>query len=76
MAENVIREIYIPENNCTILVYRDGIAVLSPEESRVRAVWREKMTPNTMHHVLQWKRPSDADYLRAVGIPVTTGHSG
>lgn len=56
MAETLIREINVPENNCKVLVYADGIAIISPSESRVRAVWREKNSGDCMHHVLQWDK--------------------
>lgn len=72
MANPVIREIAIPENNCTILVYADGIAILSPSESRIRTVWREKSGDQRMHHVIEWSPISDADFLEAIGIPVYT----
>jgi hypothetical protein len=70
MSNPVIREINILENKCTVLVYADGIAIISPEESRIRTVWREKTGERRMHHVIEWEPLSDADFLRAIGIPV------
>jgi hypothetical protein len=43
-----------PRDNSTILVYANGVAVLSPEESRLRTVWREKNGERRMHHVIEW----------------------
>jgi hypothetical protein len=56
MADNVIREIHIPENDSTILVYANGVAIISPKNSAIRTVWREKAGAQQMHHVLEWSR--------------------
>jgi hypothetical protein len=58
-----IREIQIPENNCTIQVYADGVAIVSPSDSRVRSVWREKQGGSCMHHVLEWE-PQNVEQQR------------
>lgn len=66
MAEPVIREIQIPENDSTILVYADGIAVISPTHSRIRTVWQEKTDAKRMHHVLQWSRGVTRERLEEI----------
>ena len=71
MADQPPREIRIPENNCTILVYSNGIAILSPEGSRIRSVWKEKTGEKRMHHVLEWDPVSDYEYLKNIGVRVT-----
>lgn len=76
MAEPVIREIHIPENNSTILVYADGIAVISPKNSAIRTVWREKNGDQKMHHVLQWTRGMTRERLEEIraAMPIAEFH--
>jgi len=57
-----VRTITVPENGAEILVYPDGLAVLSPGDSRLSTVWQEQQGEGRMHHVIGWKahRPGEA----------------
>ena len=40
------------DNGARVLVYPDGIAIVSPESSPIRTVWKE--SDGDMHHVIEW----------------------